>query len=165
MYSVEDLLISHGYKVPQRNSNNVPVSHSSSLHPATYEKCLPTRSDSRCEIAEKRKGQSGVNGYEGDHVYSSGGIRQAPARGFPGDAENRVRKQRTQDVDNGNLADGRLPEDSLTTDSGWVVLMSCFWPLRLLPCPALLYCCCLSFFFIRLFDLRFKLSCMMKSVT
>ncbi|KAK2876468.1 hypothetical protein Q8A67_020564 [Cirrhinus molitorella] len=119
MYSVEDLLISHGYKVPQRNSNNVPVSHSSSPHPATYEKCLPTRSDSRCEIAEKRKGHSGVNGYEGDHVYSGGGIRQAPARGFPGDAENRVRKQRTQDVDNGNLGDGRLPEDSLTTDSGF----------------------------------------------
>ncbi|XP_067285838.1 junctional cadherin 5-associated protein [Pseudorasbora parva] len=119
MYSVEDLLISHGYKVPQRNSNNVPVSHSSSPHPATYEKCLPSRSDSRCEIAEKRKGHSGVNGYEGDHVYSGGGIRQAPARGFPGDAENRVRKQRTQDVDNGNLGDGRLPEDSLTTDSGF----------------------------------------------
>ncbi|XP_016419999.1 junctional protein associated with coronary artery disease-like [Sinocyclocheilus rhinocerous] len=119
MYSVEDLLISHGYKVPQRNSNNVPVSHSSSPHPATYEKCLPTRSDSRCEIAEKRKGHSGVNGYAGDHVYSRGGIRQAPARGFPGDTENRVRKQRTQDVDNGNLRDGRLPEDSLTTDSGF----------------------------------------------
>ncbi|XP_052467382.1 junctional cadherin 5-associated protein isoform X1 [Carassius gibelio] len=119
MYSVEDLLISHGYKVPQRNSNNVPVSHSSSPHPATYEKCLPKRSDSRCEIAEKRKGHIGVNGYEGDHVYSSGGIRQAPAGGFPGDAENRVRKQRTQDMDNGNLGDGRLPEDSLTTDSGF----------------------------------------------
>ncbi|XP_016406403.1 junctional protein associated with coronary artery disease-like [Sinocyclocheilus rhinocerous] len=119
MYSVEDLLISHGYKVPQRNSNNVPVSHSSSPHPATYEKCLPKRSDSRCEIAEKRKGHSGVNGYEGDHVYSSGGIRQAPARGFPSDAENRVRKQRTQNVDNGNLGDGRLPEDSLTMDSGF----------------------------------------------
>lgn len=118
MYSVEDLLISHGYKVPQRNSNNVPVSHSSSPHPATYEKCLPSRSDSRCEIAEKRKGHGGVNGFEGDHVYSGGGIRQAPARGFPGDTENRVRKQRTQDVDNGNLGDGRLPEDSLTTDSG-----------------------------------------------
>ncbi|CAM4710009.1 unnamed protein product [Leuciscus chuanchicus] len=119
MYSVEDLLISHGYKVPQRNSNNVPVSQSSSPHPATYEKCLPSRSDSRCEIAEKRKGHSGVNGYEGDHVYSGGVIRQAPARGFPGDTENRVRKQRTQDVDNGNLGDGRLPEDSMTTDSGF----------------------------------------------
>lgn len=119
MYSVEDLLISHGYKVPQRNSNNVPVSHSSSPHPATYEKCLPTRSDSRCEIEEKRKGHSAVNGYEGDHVYSGGGIRQTPARGFPSDTENRVRKQRTQDVDNGNLRDGRLPEDSLTTDSGF----------------------------------------------
>lgn len=118
MYSVEDLLISHGYKVPQRNSNNVPVSHSSSPHPATYEKCLPTRSDSRCEIGEKRKGHSAVNGYEGDHVYSGGGIRQTPGRGFPGDTENRVRKQKTQDVDNGNLRDGRLPEDSMTTDSG-----------------------------------------------
>lgn len=119
MYSVEDLLISHGYKVPQRNSNNVPVSHSSSPHPATYEKCLPTRSDSRCEIAEKRKGHSTVNGYEGDHVYSGGGFRQTPGRGFPGDTENRVRKQKTQDVDNGNLRDGRLPEDSMTTDSGF----------------------------------------------
>ncbi|XP_051968244.1 junctional cadherin 5-associated protein-like [Xyrauchen texanus] len=122
MYSVEDLLISHGYKVPQKNSNNVPVPHSSSPHPATYEKCLPTQSDSRCEISEKRKGQSGVNGYEGDHVYSSsgrGGIRQTSARGFPSDTENRVRKQRTQDVDNGNLGDGRLQEDSLTTDSGF----------------------------------------------
>ncbi|XP_056627838.1 LOW QUALITY PROTEIN: uncharacterized protein jcada [Triplophysa dalaica] len=119
MYSVEDLLISHGYKVPQRNSNNVPVSHSSSPHPATYEKCLPTRSDSRCEIGEKRKGHSAVNGYEGDHVYSGGGFRQTPGRGFPGDTENRVRKQKTQDVDNGNLRDGRLPEDSMTTDSGF----------------------------------------------
>ncbi|TRY58991.1 hypothetical protein DNTS_012392 [Danionella cerebrum] len=119
MYSVEDLLISHGYKVPQRKSNNVPVSHSSSPHPGTYEKCLPTRSDSRCEMAEKRKGHSSVNGYEGEHVYSSGGIRQAPSRGFPGDAENRVRKQRTQDVDNGNLGGGGMPEDTLTTDSGF----------------------------------------------
>ncbi|XP_051958287.1 junctional cadherin 5-associated protein-like [Xyrauchen texanus] len=120
MYSVEDLLISHGYKVTQKNSNNVPVSHSSPHTAATYEKCLPTRSDSRCEIGEKRKGHSDVNGYEGDRVYSSaggGGIRQTSARGFPCDTENQVRKQRTQDVDNGNLGDGRLPEDSLTTNS------------------------------------------------
>ncbi|XP_036428400.1 junctional protein associated with coronary artery disease [Colossoma macropomum] len=118
MYSVEDLLISHGYKVSSSN-NNVPPSHSPSSHHTTYDQRPPTRSNSRCEIGEKRTGHGTVNGYKADCVYGGGGVRQTASRGGPSDTESRDRKQRTEEEDNGNLGDGQSPGDSLTTDSGF----------------------------------------------
>ncbi|KAI4902370.1 hypothetical protein NFI96_025870, partial [Prochilodus magdalenae] len=117
MYSVEDLLISHGYKVS--SNNNVPPSHSPSSQHTTYDQRPPTRSNSRCEIGEKRTGRGTVNGYKADCVYGGGGVRQTSLRGGPSDTENRDRKQRTEEEDNGNLGDGQSPGDSLTTDSGF----------------------------------------------
>ncbi|XP_066522584.1 junctional cadherin 5-associated protein [Hoplias malabaricus] len=117
MYSVEDLLISHGYKVS--SNNNVPPSHSPSSQHTTYEQRPATRSSSRCEIGEKRTGHGAVNGYKTDCVYGGGGVRQMSSRGGPSDTETRDRKQRTGEEDNGNLGDGQSPGDSMTTDSGF----------------------------------------------
>ncbi|XP_072523798.1 junctional cadherin 5-associated protein [Salminus brasiliensis] len=116
MYSVEDLLISHGYKVS--SNNNVPPSHSPSSHHSTYDQRPPSRSNSRCEIGEKRTGHGTVNGYKADCVYGGGGVRKTSSRGGPGDTESRDRKQRTEEEDNGNLGDGQSLGNSLTTDSG-----------------------------------------------
>ncbi|XP_007259715.3 junctional protein associated with coronary artery disease isoform X1 [Astyanax mexicanus] len=132
MYSVEDLLISHGYKVSSSssssNNNNVvvPPSHSPSSQHSPYDQRPASRSNSRCEIGEKRTGHGGtVNGYKPDCVYvggggggGGGGVRRTSSRGGPGDTESRDRKQRTAEEDNGNLGDGQSLGDSLTTDSG-----------------------------------------------
>lgn len=112
MYSVEDLLISHGYKIG--SNNNVPPSHSSSSH----EQRPPTRSNSRCEITDKRAGHGAVNGYKADCVYG-GGVKQTSSQGGPSDTEIRDKNQRTEE-DNANLIDGHSPGGTLTSDSGLV---------------------------------------------
>lgn len=112
MYSVEDLLISHGYKIS--SNNNVPPSHSSS----SQEQRPPTRSSSRCEITDKRTGQGSVNGYKTDCVYG-GGLNQTSSRGVPSDTEIRDKNQRTEG-DNANLVDGHSPKGTLTSNSGFV---------------------------------------------
>ncbi|XP_060753168.1 junctional cadherin 5-associated protein [Tachysurus vachellii] len=111
MYSVEDLLISHGYKIS--SNNNVPPSHSSS----SQEQRPPTRSSSRCEITDKRTGHGSVNGYKTDCVYG-GGVNQTSSRGVPSDTEIRDKNQRTEG-DNANLVDGHSPRGTLTSDSGF----------------------------------------------
>ncbi|KAK1794073.1 hypothetical protein P4O66_010977, partial [Electrophorus voltai] len=117
MYSVEDLLISHGYKVSSKTS--VPPSHSSTSHGVTTDEQAAGRSSSRCEMGEKRMGHGIVNGFKADCVYGSSGAGQTPSRGGPCDIESRDRKQRTEEDDNGNLGDGHSARDSLTTDSGF----------------------------------------------
>lgn len=112
MYSVEDLLISHGYKIS--SNNNVPSSHSSSSH----EQRPPTHSNSRCEITEKRTGHGAVNGYKADSVYG-GGVKQTSSRGGPSDTEIQDKNQRTEE-DNANLVDRHSPGGTLTSDSGLV---------------------------------------------
>ncbi|KAK3559551.1 hypothetical protein QTP86_013714, partial [Hemibagrus guttatus] len=111
MYSVEDLLISHGYKIS--SNNNVPPSHSSS----SQEQRPATRSSSRCEITDKRTGHGAVNGYKADCVYG-GGVSQTSSRGGPSDTEIRDKNQRTEE-DSANLVDGHSPRGTLTSDSGF----------------------------------------------
>ncbi|XP_076855687.1 junctional cadherin 5-associated protein isoform X2 [Brachyhypopomus gauderio] len=117
MYSVEDLLISHGYKVSGKTS--VPPSRSSSSHGTAADERTPARSSSRCETGEKRTAHAAVNGFKADSVYGSGGVGQTPSKGGPGDTDGRDRKQRTEEDDNGNLGDGHSPGDNPTTDSGF----------------------------------------------
>ncbi|KAM9462697.1 junctional cadherin 5-associated protein isoform 1-T2 [Clarias gariepinus] len=113
MYSVEDLLISHGYKIS--SNNNVPPSHSSSS--SIHEQRPPTRSNSRCEITDKRTGHGAANGYKADSVYD-GGVKQTSIQGGPSDTEIRDKKQRTEE-DNANIVDGHSPGGTLTSDSGF----------------------------------------------
>ncbi|XP_062859758.1 junctional cadherin 5-associated protein [Trichomycterus rosablanca] len=112
MYSVEDLLISHGYKVS--SNNNVPPSRS----PSAQEQRPPTRSNSRCEITDRRTVHGVVNGYKTDSVYG-GGVRQALSGGGSGDTDRRDGMQRTVEQDRGNLGDGHSPGDTQTRDSGF----------------------------------------------
>ncbi|XP_026771058.3 junctional cadherin 5-associated protein [Pangasianodon hypophthalmus] len=113
MYSVEDLLISHGYKIS--SNNNVPPSHSSSS--SSHEQRPPTHSNSRCEITDKRTGHGAVNGYKADYVYGAG-VKQSSSRGGPSDTEIRDKNQKTEE-DNANLVDGHSPGGTLTSDSGF----------------------------------------------
>ncbi|MBN3311150.1 JCAD disease, partial [Amia calva] len=101
MYSVEDLLISHGYKLPKNA-------------PSSYENRF---ADCHHEIIENRSGHGTVNGYETDtgaYVYS----RQAPAKGYFSDNECRESNQRRK-AGSGNQGDTQPLGDFLTRDTGF----------------------------------------------
>ncbi|MFT7809564.1 junctional protein associated with coronary artery disease homolog isoform X1 [Arapaima gigas] len=100
MYSVQDLLISHGYKLPQ----NAPTP--CERHPA----------DCHHEIAGNRSGHGTLNGYETDtgaYVHS----RQAPAKGYSSDNECKEKIQ-GREAASGYQGDTQPLGDSLATDSG-----------------------------------------------
>ncbi|KAJ8395044.1 hypothetical protein AAFF_G00039950 [Aldrovandia affinis] len=102
MYSVEDLLISHGYKLPK----NAP----SPCETARYADC-------QREMAETGSGHGTANGYETDtgaYVCS----RQAPAKGYCSDNECKDRNQRRK-AGSGNQGDTQPLGDFLTRDSGF----------------------------------------------
>lgn len=158
MYSVEDLLISHGYKIS--SNNNVPPSHSSSS--SIHEQRPPTRSNSRCEITDKRTGHGAANGYKADSVYD-GGVKQTSIQGGPSDTEIRDKKQRTEE-DNANIVDGHSPGGTLTSDSGLVEMFYSVILLSVTHVPTLAdsrtYTISPHFFTLVFifFQLRFKLS-------
>ncbi|XP_061093209.1 junctional cadherin 5-associated protein [Conger conger] len=101
MYSVEDLLISHGYKPPKN-----------ALSP-----CEAARyGDCRRESAEKGSGHGTANGHETDagaYVCS----RQPAVKGYSDENERKDRNQRRK-AGNGNQGDTQPPGDFLTRDSG-----------------------------------------------
>ncbi|XP_018596858.2 junctional protein associated with coronary artery disease homolog isoform X1 [Scleropages formosus] len=100
MYSVQDLLISHGYKLPQ----NAPAP------------CERHPTDCHHEIAGSGSGHGTVNGYETDtgaYVHS----RQAPAKGYSSDNECREKNWR-REAASGYQGDTQPLGDSLATDSG-----------------------------------------------
>ncbi|CDQ68249.1 unnamed protein product [Oncorhynchus mykiss] len=128
MYSVEDLLISHGYKLPK---TSIPCPSSTSSATAPYEKQRHAAADCHREIPaaeNQRSGRGGsLNGNEqaGDRgacVFSSS--RQALlAKGYPGSCDNESggeRNQRRKEAVSGNLGDSLAQPlgDSLATDSG-----------------------------------------------
>lgn len=130
MYSVEDLLISHGYKLPK---TSIPCPSSTSSATAPYEKQRHAAADCHREIPaaeNQRSGRGGsLNGNEqaGDRgacVFSSS--RQALlAKGYPGSCDNESggeRNQRRKEAVSGNLGDSLAQPlgDSLATDSGSV---------------------------------------------
>ncbi|KAM9429058.1 junctional cadherin 5-associated protein-like [Salvelinus alpinus] len=129
MYSVDDLLISHGYKLPK---TSVPCPSSTSSATAPYEKQRHAAADCHREIPateNQRSGRGGsLNGNEqaGDRgacVFSSS--RQALlAKGYPGSCDNESggeRNQRRKEAVSGNLGDNLAQPlgDSLATDSGF----------------------------------------------
>lgn len=109
MYSVEDLLISHGYKLPK---SGPPSATPYDKRPA----------DCQRELVENRAGRGTLNGYEADKGPSSiagiYGTRQALVKAFPADNESGERNLRRKEVGIGILGDIPLLGDSLATDSG-----------------------------------------------
>ncbi|XP_029517469.2 uncharacterized protein LOC115130446 [Oncorhynchus nerka] len=127
MYSVDDLLISHGYKLPQKTSTSTPAA--SPTPPSSYaNKRYGDPSSCRQEILESRSGggHGTVNGYEiqsgpGVYVYSnstSTSRRPQPPAPTKGGRDRNSQPQR-REVDSGNQGDAHSMGDSLTTDSGF----------------------------------------------
>uniref|UniRef100_A0A668W2A7 Junctional cadherin 5 associated a n=1 Tax=Oreochromis aureus TaxID=47969 RepID=A0A668W2A7_OREAU len=88
MYSVEDLLISHGYKLPK---SDPPSATPYDKRPA----------DCQRELVDNRAGRGTLNGYEADRGASITGIygsRQALVKGYPSiDIESGDRNQRRKE--------------------------------------------------------------------
>ncbi|XP_060950020.1 uncharacterized protein jcada [Limanda limanda] len=124
MYSVEDLLISHGYKLPKHtttpSSTPTPAPASrqaSSSSPPAYSK--------HHEILENRPGPRTVNGYErgpGAPYGNSGGTRQ-PQPYSSGCTNNnnepRDRSQPRREAESRSHIDTYSLGESLTSDSGF----------------------------------------------
>ncbi|XP_056246397.1 junctional cadherin 5-associated protein [Seriola aureovittata] len=110
MYSVEDLLISHGYKLPK---SGPPSATPYDKRPA----------DCQRELVDNRAGRGTLNGYEADRGASITGIygsRQALVKGYPAtDNESGERNQRRKEAGIGILGDAQPLGDSLATDSGF----------------------------------------------
>ncbi|XP_076602159.1 junctional cadherin 5-associated protein [Chaetodon auriga] len=110
MYSVEDLLISHGYKLPERGPPSA----------TPYDK---RPADCQRELVDNRAGRGTLNGYEADRGASITGIygsRQALVKGYPAtDNESGERNQRRKEAGIGILGDAQPLGDSLATDSGF----------------------------------------------
>ncbi|KAE8290566.1 Junctional protein associated with coronary artery disease [Larimichthys crocea] len=110
MYSVEDLLISHGYKLPK---SGPPSATPYDKRPA----------DCQRELVDNRAGRGTLNGYEADRGTSITGIygsRQALVKGYPAtDNEIGERNQRRKEAGIGILGDAQPLGDSLATDSGF----------------------------------------------
>uniref|UniRef100_A0A3Q2GH18 Junctional protein associated with coronary artery disease homolog n=1 Tax=Cyprinodon variegatus TaxID=28743 RepID=A0A3Q2GH18_CYPVA len=95
MYSVEDLLISHGYKLPK---SGPPSS-------ASYDK-RPT--ECQRELVDNRTGRGTFNGFEAERGASISGIygsRQALVKGYPTTDESGERNQRRKEAGIGFLGD------------------------------------------------------------
>lgn len=109
MYSVEDLLISHGYKLPKSGPSSAPP----------FEK-RPT-ADCQRELVDTRTGRAALNGYEAERGASFTGIygSRALVKAYPtSENEGADRILRRKDVAIGVLNDGQIAGDSLATDSG-----------------------------------------------
>ncbi|KAM8850764.1 junctional cadherin 5-associated protein [Spinachia spinachia] len=110
MYSVEDLLISHGYKLPR---SGPPSATPYDKRPA----------DCQRELVDNRAGRGTLNGYEAERGASITGIygsRQALVKGYPtADIEGGERILRRKELGIGILGDAQPLGDSLATDSGF----------------------------------------------
>ncbi|GLD50734.1 junctional protein associated with coronary artery disease-like protein [Lates japonicus] len=110
MYSVEDLLISHGYKLPK---SGPPSATPYDKRPA----------DCQRELVDNRAGRGTLNGYEADRgasITAIYGSRQALVKGYPAtDNESGERNQRRKEAGIGILGDAQPLGDSLATDSGF----------------------------------------------
>lgn len=122
MYSVEDLLISHGYKLPKHTTSSAaptptPASSSrqapSSSSPPSYSK--------HHEILENMPGPRTVNGYERGPYGNGGGGRQPQVYGGScpnNNNEPRDRSQPRREGESRSQIDTHSLGESLTSDSG-----------------------------------------------
>ncbi|MEQ2200527.1 hypothetical protein XENOCAPTIV_030577 [Xenoophorus captivus] len=104
MYSVEDLLISHGYKLPKSGPPSA----------ASYDK---RPADCQRELVENRAGRGTLNGYEAERGASITGIyssRQALVKGYPTTDECMERIQRRKEAGIGILVAYAAEDDPLT---------------------------------------------------
>ncbi|XP_024136630.1 junctional protein associated with coronary artery disease isoform X2 [Oryzias melastigma] len=109
MYSVEDLLISHGYKLPKSGPPSA----------TPYEK---RPADGQRELVDNRAGRGTLNGNEAERGASITGIygsRQVLVKAYPTDNESAERNQRRKEAGIGILGDAQPLGDSLATDSGF----------------------------------------------
>ncbi|XP_043546502.1 junctional protein associated with coronary artery disease isoform X1 [Chiloscyllium plagiosum] len=85
MFSVEDLLISHGYQPPKKSSKDKPLPSDEN----TYTSC-------RCEGRENKPSHGTVNGYETDTGAYSASRHTRSLEGSYSDSEGRDRSARRQ---------------------------------------------------------------------
>nr|XP_046227464.1 uncharacterized protein jcada [Scatophagus argus]XP_046227465.1 uncharacterized protein jcada [Scatophagus argus]XP_046227466.1 uncharacterized protein jcada [Scatophagus argus] len=125
MYSVEDLLISHGYKLPKHTTSSstpTPAPASSSRQAPL---CSPPSYSKHHEVLENMPGPRTVNGYErgpGVPYGNGGGTRQPQAYGSScpnNNNEPRDRSQSRRDGENRSQIDTHSLGESLTSDSGF----------------------------------------------
>lgn len=111
MYSVEDLLISHGYKLPR---SGPPSATPYDRRPA----------DCQRELVDNNRaaGRGTLNGYEAERAASLTGIygsRQALLKAYPAaDPEGGDRNPRRKEGAVAILGEAQPLGDSLATDSG-----------------------------------------------
>uniref|UniRef100_A0A3Q1G0D2 Junctional cadherin 5 associated a n=1 Tax=Acanthochromis polyacanthus TaxID=80966 RepID=A0A3Q1G0D2_9TELE len=124
MYSVEDLLISHGYKLPKHptSSTPTPAPASSSHQPPSSS---PPSYSKHQEILENRPGPRTVNGYERGPLvpYGNGGGTRQP-QVYDGSCPNnnnelRDRSQPRREGESRSQTDTHSLGESLTSDSGF----------------------------------------------
>ncbi|XP_048416699.2 junctional cadherin 5-associated protein isoform X1 [Stegostoma tigrinum] len=85
MFSVEDLLISHGYRPPKKSSKDKPLPSDENI----YTSCL-------CEVRENKPSHGTVNGYETDTGAYSASRHARSLEGSYSDSEGRERSARRQ---------------------------------------------------------------------
>eukprot|EP00061_Rhincodon_typus_P015161 g42685.t1 len=85
MFSVEDLLISHGYQPPKKSSKDKPLPSDENI----YTSC-------RCEVRENKPSHGTVNGYETDTGAYSASRHARSLEGSYSDSEGRERSARRQ---------------------------------------------------------------------
>ncbi|XP_034028370.1 uncharacterized protein jcada isoform X2 [Thalassophryne amazonica] len=124
MYSVEDLLISHGYKVPKHSASSpsTPVPTSSSQQAPSS---LPPSYIKHIEVLENRPGSRSVNGNERGSGFSYGSSsRIAEPQAYSGSSPNnnsecRDRSQSSRESEGRIQTDTHSLGESLTSDSGY----------------------------------------------
>ncbi|XP_072234422.1 uncharacterized protein jcada [Leuresthes tenuis] len=122
MYSVEDLLISHGYKLPRHNISSTPTPTperpSSSLQPPLS---LPPSYSEHHEILENRPRPRTVNGYERSLLvpFGNSGMREPQVYSCPNNNQPQNRSQLKQESENQGHTDNHSLGESLTSDSGF----------------------------------------------
>nr|XP_019943410.1 PREDICTED: junctional protein associated with coronary artery disease [Paralichthys olivaceus]XP_019943411.1 PREDICTED: junctional protein associated with coronary artery disease [Paralichthys olivaceus]XP_019943412.1 PREDICTED: junctional protein associated with coronary artery disease [Paralichthys olivaceus] len=124
MYSVEDLLISHGYKLPKHtttpSSTPTPAPASSSRQASSSS---PPSYSKHHDILENRPGPRTVNGYERGAPYGNGGGTRQPQPYSSGctnnNNETRDRSQPRREAESRSHIDTHSLGESLTSDSGF----------------------------------------------
>ncbi|KAG7526947.1 hypothetical protein JOB18_047109 [Solea senegalensis] len=120
MYSVEDLLISHGYKLPKHSTSSPTPT------PAPASSSPPPSYNKHNEILENRPTSRTVNGYErgSGATYGNGGSSRQPPPPFSSGCTNnnnepRDRSQPRREGESRSHVDTHSLGESLTSDSGF----------------------------------------------
>ncbi|XP_068199959.1 junctional cadherin 5-associated protein [Antennarius striatus] len=124
MYSVEDLLISHGYKLPKHAPTSSTPAPASTISSNQAPPSSPPSYSKHHEILENMPGSKTVNGYErgsGVPYGNGGGTRQPQSYGGCPNNNNdpRDRSLSRREVEGRGQIDTHSLGESLTSDSGF----------------------------------------------